>query len=373
MTSARSLLQFWRNARVRRLLYGLAALLFVILSVFPQPHVVRAKILPQDPSSAGAGALLGSLGGQIPSLGALLGGRSAVDFYLVASRSENVRSTVIERLNLVGSGAYASERKAKIALGKKVDIHSLTGGVIEIETKSFDGGEARALTDAYVKAISERLKGLGRQQIINKQKIVDDRFGEAARRVGETEAALNNFRRRNRILADPEAQLGSAISIRTGLEGRLQAKLVELSTVQQFAGPENPQLIALQSEIGALRTQIARTTTPTGDASGPNAAGLTQISSEYLNLYRDYRFSQALFEVYSRLSEQIAVEEMSSGAADVQLVERANEDAERHYNLAAVALLILTLLLAFFTEFYAPATGLKLPWMLPPTRARDDG
>ena len=140
MTSARSLLQFWRNARVRRLLYGLAALLFVILSVFPQPHVVRAKILPQDPSSAGAGALLGSLGGQIPSLGALLGGRSAADFYLVASRSENVRSTVIERLNLVGSGAYASERKAKIALGKKVDIHSLTGGVIEIETKSFDGG-----------------------------------------------------------------------------------------------------------------------------------------------------------------------------------------------------------------------------------------
>jgi capsule polysaccharide export protein KpsE/RkpR len=155
--------------------------------------------------------------------------------------------------------------------------------------------------------------------------------------------------------------LGSALSLRAGLEAQLQAKLVELQTLQQFQGPENPQLQAVEAEVANLRAQIGRTAQPATGAAGPNVAGLSQVSGEYLNLYRDYRFAQALYEVYSRSSEEVAVEALAGEtASDVQVIEAARLDPDRKYNIPAVALLALVLLAALFTEFYAPATGIAL-------------
>ncbi len=357
------------DARWRRRGYAIVALCLAVLSVWPQPYVARAKILPRDPGTSGLSSMLGAAGGQLQSFASLFGGgRPSIEVYLLIGRSENVAADVIARLKLAGPGGrYASVEQAKLALARKVGVHTLAGGVMEIETRTHDPAEARELTATYVAAINDRIAILGREQITNRRTVVAQRFSQAVRRLGQTEGALNAFRRNNR-LADPEAQLGSALTLRAQLEARLQAKLVELETVQRFAGVENVQLKAIQSEVAGLRGQIARSARPAASAVGPNVAGLTEVSTEYLNLYRDYRFAQALYDVYSRSSEQIAVEELSAdSAADVQIVERPHLDVGRHYNIPAVALLALVILLALFTEAYAPATGLALA-----RRARSD-
>jgi capsule polysaccharide export protein KpsE/RkpR len=195
---------------------------------------------------------------------------------------------------------------------------------------------------------------------LRKRGVVMQRFKEAATRVTQTQAALENFRLSHR-LAEPQAELGSALSLRAGLEAQLQAKQVELSTLRQFQGPENPQLKAVAEEVASLQAQIARTATPGEGAAGPNVAGLTEVSGEYLDLYRDYLFAQALYEVYSRSSEEVAVEALAGEtASDVQVIEAAHLDPDRKYNIPAVAALALVILLALFTELYAPATGLDL-------------
>ena len=167
------------------------------------------------------------------------------------------------------------------------------------------------------------------------------RFREAAGRVIAAESALGEFRRRNNLAA-PEAQLGSALSLRAGLEAQLQAKLVELSTLEQFQGPENPQLMAVRAEVAQLRTQIAQSARPGTGPAGPNVAGLTEVSGEYLNLFRDYRFAQALYEVYARSSEEVAVETLATETAtDVQIVEAPRLDDDRKFNVSAIALLFV--------------------------------
>ncbi len=47
----------------------------------------------------------------------------------------------------------------------------------------------------------------------------------------------------------------------------------------------------------------------------------------------------------------------------MQVIEAARLDDDRKYNIPAVALLALVLLLAAFTEIYAPATGIRLPFL----------
>jgi uncharacterized protein involved in exopolysaccharide biosynthesis len=352
---------FVAEPRMRRRAYALAVLVLALLTVFPQPYVARAKVLPQDSNSVGLGSTLNALGGQLQGFAALFGGaKQQTDMYLAIGRSSEVTREVIRTLKLVGPDGYASARKAQVALARKVDVHSLTGGIIEVEVRTHDTEEAEALTSAYVTAIGNRIAALGKDRVERKRAIVSQRFKEAAERVATTETALNDFRRRNR-LAEPQAELGAALSVRAGLEARLQAKEIELQTLQKFQGPENPQLLAVQSEVSALRSQVARSAQPDSGPAAPNVAGLSEVSGEYLDRYRDYRFAQALYEVYARSSEEVAVETLAGETAtNVQILEAPRLDPDRKYNIAAVALLALVILAALFTEIYAPATGIRL-------------
>lgn len=352
---------FVDDPRKRRRVYLILALLLAVLCVAPRPYVARAKVVPQDSASIGLGSMMSALGAQFQGLASLFGGgKQPIDMYLAIGRGTEVTDAVIKQLKLVGPDGYATQNKARVALAKKVDVHSLTGGILEIEVRTHDADQAEALTKAYVKAISDRIIMLGRDRVERKREIVTERFREAATRVTSAEARLNDFRRRNRLAA-PEAELGSALSIRAGLEAKLQAKLVELQTLQRFQGPENAQLQAVQSEVASLREQIARSAKPAEGAAGPNVAGLTEISGEYLDLFRDYRFAQALYEVYARASEEVAVETLAGDtASDVQVIEAPRVDPDRKFNIPAVALLALVILAAVFTELYAPATGIDL-------------
>jgi len=361
MTRAERIAGWWNDQRTRRRAYAVLALLLLILCVVPRPYVARAKLVPQDSNSLGLNSMLNAVGGQLGSFAALLGGgKQPVDYYLAVARGIEVTDEVIARLKLVGPDGYATADKARVALARRVDIHSLTGGILEVEVKTHDARWSQALTSAYARAISDRLNRLGRDQLARKRQLVLDRFREAADRVATAETALNDFRKRNN-LAEPEAQLGSELSLRAGLQAQLQAKLVELETLQRFQGPENPQLQSVQSEVAALRAQIASSAEPSVGAAGPNVAGLSDVQSRYLNLYRDYRFAQALYEVYARSSEDVTVQTLASETdADVQTIEAPHLDPDRKYNLPAVALLALLALGVFFTEIYAPATGIDL-------------
>lgn len=345
----------------RRTGYLVLLIVFALLAIFPRPFVARAKLLPQDSNSAGLGQIVNSLGGQLSTFANLLtGGRPPNDLYLIIGRSDTVTKEVIGTLKLVGpSGPYSNDRDAKLALKKDVDVHLLLGGVVEVESTTTDPDRSMALTQAYTDAISRQISELTRQTTKRKAAIVQQRYREAGLRVTETEHALDAFRKVNR-LASPELQLGAQLSLRTQLQAQLQAKQVALQAERQTAGPENPALATLSAQIATLRGQLADTERPGTGEGGPNIAGLSDISSQYLNLFRDYKFAQALYDVYLRATEQVAVESLvAESASFIQLVEPANIDPQRHYNVWAVAMLALVVLAALFTEFYVPATGLS--------------
>lgn len=351
----------WTDPPKRRRCYAVLAVVFVLLALFPQPYIGRAKIVPQDTSNPLGG--LGGGTGRMQDLAAMFGGgRRATDLYLTIGQSEDVRNDVIRDLKLVGSSwKYGSLRAARVRLEKTVDVDSLPGGVVELKTTTHDAAESLRLTQAYAKAIGARFKVLNSETLITKRKLVDDRFREATTRLAEAQTKLDSFRRAHRLSATPETELGAALTVRAGLEAQLQAKMVELDTVQRFLGPENPRLLVVQSEVRELRARLSQSVAPGTDGGGPNAGELTQLNSQYINLYRDYMFAQTIYQIYSRISEEVAVEELSGQtSATIQVIEAPHVDAGRHYNVPFVGALALLVLLALFTEIYAPATGIVL-------------
>jgi capsule polysaccharide export protein KpsE/RkpR len=187
---------------------------------------------------------------------------------------------------------------------------------------------------------------------------VQRRFRDAADRVARAEVALNSFRRAHN-LAEPEQQLSSELVQRATLDAQLKAKYVELQTMSQFRGPESNELASIRSDIAGLQAQIARTTTPRTGPAGPNVARLTDLSLHYLELFRDLKFQQSIYDIYQRSAEQVEVEELASESASyIQVIDPAYIEANRQFNIWAIALFAAIVLLALFTEWYAPATGL---------------
>lgn len=349
-----------REPRIRWLIYGIATVALAVLCVLPRPYTARAKIVPGDSGANSLISVVGALGGgQAQNLASLFGDRGATEVALQLSRSEAVANDVIDRLRLVGpTGRFADAREARLALAKDVDVHSLLGGILEIETKNHDSDYSLAVTKTYVDAIGDRLSNYGREQVARKRRIVEDRLITAQNRLARAQAALDVFKRQNQ-LADPQAQLGTQLSLRTSLEAQLQAKQVELATLQETAGPENPRLLAVQQQVATLRQQLASTAAPSISAAGPSVGELTGISLRYATLYRDYLFAQAIYDVYSRSAEEVAVQEMvSQDRSQVAVIDPPHVDSERNFNTWAVALLSLVFVIAAFVELYAPLTGL---------------
>ena len=351
----RQIIETFKDRRHRWLAYGVAALVLAVLCLFPQPYMARAKIVPGD---GGLSNIFG--GGQAVSLSSLLGGdRSTVEVDLQMAKSEAVTGDVIRQLGLVGPGhPYASEIAATRALNKKVDIHTLLGGIVEVETKSWDQDWALAVTRAYVASISRRLGDYVRNQVARKRQLVESRLFSAQTRLAKAEAALTEFRRANR-LPDAGAQLTAQLMLRTNLEAQLQGKQVEQATLAATSGPENARLRAVNQQVASLQAQISRAGSAQTTASGPTVGGLTGISLQYANLYRDYAFAQSVYDAYSRIAEETMSQEIiAQDHTQVAIVDAPHIDSERYFNTIPLALLALLALTAFLTEVYAPATGL---------------
>ena len=346
----------------RRSVYAAVALVLALLSLLPPPYIGRARILPSNPSTLLASSV-GGAGSRVSDFSALLGGGGrAIELYLAIAQSADIRDEVIAKLHLAGPGlAYATHDDASLHLGKTVDVQSLPGSVLQIEAKTHDRDEALQLTRAFTEAIARHLRQINGEQVRVKQGLLAIRFREAAARLSRAQGALNEFRRANRLSATPEAELGSAIAVKSGIEAKLQARLVELKTMQSLLGPDNAALQTAEIEVRSLREQLARATSPSNSAGGPNAGGLTELSTQYLDRYRDYLFAQSVYEVYSRLSEQVAVEDLSGrDAPTVQFIEGPHLDPGIHVNVWATAALGLLAVIALFTEVYAPVTGIGL-------------
>lgn len=355
----------WARPRLRWTVYLVAALVLGVLTVFPTSHVARGKIVPDSASASSLSSIFGGLGGgRVQNFATLFGDRGTIEVALTIARSQSVADEVIRRERLVGSGGYSSLRAAQLALAKRVKVFSLTGGMLEVQTRAGDDDWALRMTRSYLAVISNRLADYGAEQNERKRRIVDARMREAADRLARAEAALNAFRLQYR-LPDPQEQLGAQLSLRAGLEGQLRAKQVELASLRQTAGDENLRLIRLQTEIAALRRQIASATQGQANDSGLSASGISSISLRYANLYRQYTFAQSIYDVYARSAEEVAVQEMvAENVGQAAIVDPPHVDVEYYFNTWALALLGLLALAVFVHEFYGPATGL---WRKSPT------
>jgi uncharacterized protein involved in exopolysaccharide biosynthesis len=341
----------WFRDRTRRwLTFGVTAVLFGVLSIWPETYKAEAQLMPQESNGGLSSVLASEASGALLNLSVLTGSRTSIEEDVTIARGHSVIQDAIAKLKLVGRPGYPDARAAEAKLSKKLSVVAIRGSILDVTVHDSDRDFARRLVEAAAQSIQDRLAQISLQQAAQKREVTTNRLADATVRLAKAQEALNQFRLAHKLPA-PEQQLGAGVGNLAGLQAQLESKQAQLSALSQIATPQNIQTKVIQADIASLRSQILQAQKASGAQGGGTLASVAIANTQYYNLVRDEHVAELLYQVYSRYLDEITIDEMSA-MQNVQLIEPAFVDPRRQYNLVFAGLLGLIIAIAIGAEYY---------------------
>jgi uncharacterized protein involved in exopolysaccharide biosynthesis len=296
------------------LLVGLAALgaTFVMKPTFTARTVFLA---PQQQQSA-AMAALGSLGGLASLAGGSSALRSPADQYVSLLLTRTVSDRIIDRFKLLE--AYKAELRfdarkklleaVRMSVGKK-------DGLITIEVDDHERQRAADIANAYVEELRQLTATLAVTEAQQRRAFFE-------RQLSRTQAALTTAQQAleasgfspGALRAEPKAAAEGYAKLRA----EAMAAEVRLQMLRGTLSDSTPEVLRQSAALTALRRQLETLTATASDRDGP----------DYISKYREYKYQETLFELFSRQYELARVDEAREGAL-VQVVEVAEPPEKR--------------------------------------------
>ena len=294
-----ALLQRWKVMLIVPLLLGAAAvgLSFLVAPTF----TARTSFIPPQQQGSAASALA-SLGALASVAGGAAGIRTQADQYVALLQSTAVLDGMVKRFDLmrVYDVKLRSDARRNLTENSRIGLNK-RDGLISIEVDDESKQLAADMANAYVEelrrlsstlAITEaqgRRSFFERELLRTKEKLTQAQ--QALQASGFNASALKS---EPRAAADAFAKLKAEA---TGAEVRLQA-------LRSSLADGSPEVNQQQAVVMALRSQVARMETETDKSA----------DVDYIGKYREIKYQETLFELFSRQYELARVDEAREGA-----------------------------------------------------------
>lgn len=360
-------------ARHARLIVGgglLAGALAVGVTYLIKPTFTAATVLlPPQAQQSAASAALSSLG----SLGALAGlagqgARSSLDQYVSLLQSTTVAERMIERFKL--AEVYDKEYRQDVRKEFWSNLRVTAGrrdGLITVEMDDRDPKRAAemaaAMVDEFRRVTSEIAITEAQQRRAFFEKHLQqtrDKLTAAQRGLQSSGFAAEALKAEPKAAAESYAKLKAEA---TAAQVRLQGMLSNLTQ-------DAPEVQQQQSLLRALNAQLQKAEQNTGTAP----------ESDYVGRYREFKYQETLFELFSRQYELARVDESREGGL-IQVVDAAQVPEKKTKPKRAIvgvitslgvglSLLAFVLLRARWRATASPDARAKLARLWPALRGR---
>jgi uncharacterized protein involved in exopolysaccharide biosynthesis len=313
---------------------GMVAL--AVASLLPPTFTATATLLPPQQSQGAAASVLAGLGPLAGLVGGATSSRGGGDQYVALMQSVNVSDRIIDQFDLVKRYDTQFRQDARQELAKNVRIGlGKKDGLISITVDDQDAKVAADMANRYVDELRRITSTLAvteaQQRRLFFEKLLTQARQQLTKSQQELQAtgfSLGALKSEPRAAAENYARLKAGIA---GAEVKLQALRGNLTE----AAPEVRQQLDV---LSTLRRQLAQSEETTDPSQSP----------DYVGRYREYKYQEALFEVYARQFELARVDESREGAI-VQVVDAATpperKSKPRRGQIAAATTLITLVLL----------------------------
>jgi len=293
---------------------GVAILTAIVVLLIPNKYTAAAVVLPPQTSSMSS-ALLGQLSGSglLTSLaGGALGIKNTGDMYVALFHSRTVEDAMIQRFGLMAR----YHRKNLVDTRTSFEKHStavlgVKDGLIRVTFTDRDPKFAADVVNAYVEEFRQHSNSLTLSEASQRRAFFQAQLLEANANLTKAEEAMKHTEQTTGVL-QLDSQARALIESAAILRAQITAKQVQLQSMQAFVTPDNPQYIAVQQQLDALRAQLAKVAGSKTDAAtdiGVSGTNIPETGMAYLNGLRDVRYYETIDELIAKQFELAKLDE----------------------------------------------------------------
>ena len=297
----------------------------IVVSLIMTPvFTAKTLMMPPQQQQSSAASALASLGALAGLAGGAAGVKSPDEMYIAFMESESLQNSIIKKMNLQTRYEAKTLTDTRAGLKGAVKITSdKKSGLISIEATDKDPLFAAQLANLYIDELHNLLGRLAVTDAQQRRVFYEDQ-------IKKTQADLVNAESRFRLANEKSGMQMTSILAETSLRanaemrGQIAAKEVQLQAMSRFETTQNPDVQKLTSEMSALRQQLSKLES----GSGNTTSAVNPMQQEASQAYRDIKVQQAMLEVLIKQYEIARVDEAKEGPL-VQQVDPATPPERR--------------------------------------------
>ncbi|MFG6447189.1 Wzz/FepE/Etk N-terminal domain-containing protein [Roseateles sp. BYS180W] len=289
--------------------YGIALLI-------PPTYTARTSFISPQAQQNSAAAALASLGALSGIAGAAAGVKSPADQYVALMQSATLSDRIIERFKL--DAEYESKFRVdarkelagnvRIAAGKKDNL-------ISVEVDDEVPQRAAEIANAYVEELKRLSNGLALTEAQQRRQFFELQLGKVKTSLTAAQTALQKTGfSAGALKSEPR----SAAEAYARTKAEIAAQEVKIGTLRRTLADNAPEMQQAQAALAGMRSQLAQMEQPLPTGS----------QQDYISAFREYKYQEALFDVYARQFELARVDEAREGTL-IQVLDAATPPEKR--------------------------------------------
>jgi uncharacterized protein involved in exopolysaccharide biosynthesis len=327
------------NLRLLVLAPLLAGLLALGISFLITPtYTATARFLVPQGQSASA-AMMQSLGA-LSGLAGAAGLKSPGDQFVSFIKSDSVQNSLVDRFKLVERYDQKYRIETRKQLAKNVTVASnAKDGIITVEVDDSDPKFAAELANGHIQELQRLLGRLAVTEAQQRRQFFEKLIARTKDNWVKAEQELKATGVNSSSLKlNPVSALEGVAKIRAAVT----AQEIKLSTMRGYLSDAAPDFKQAQTELSALKQQLAALERQDNESSaGPNTA-----QNDYIAKYREYKYNETLFELFSKQYEIARIDEGREGAT-IQIIDTAEPPEHKSKPKKALVAVITTLATGF--------------------------
>lgn len=250
------------------------------------------------------------VGGALPALAGLVAsGASPIDLQVAILRSQAVADRIIERFSLQQVWAVPNAWTARMRLAERMDVSvGRREGIVSVLVEDENPVKAAAMANELVAELRATLRTLTGDEARHRRTFYERQLAEARASLDKAQAQLQGSGFDAAALrVEPKAAADGYARLR----GEIASAEVRLASLRRVRSDHSSEVDQAQSELAALRAQLAALETPRESGKG-----------EFVARVRAFRTAEGLVETYARQLEAARIDE-ASDAGPLQVLDKA--------------------------------------------------
>ncbi len=302
-----------------------------IAFLLPKSYTSTTRLMPPDygSSSSLALALPALSGGSSPGAGGgssitglanrLLGMNTSGDLYIGVLRSRSVEDGVIKKFDLMkvyhARYAFAARKTLNALTAIKSDPNT---GIITLAVTDRDPQRAATMAQAYIAELNKVLARVNTSSAHRERVFLQQRLTKVKAQMDAAAKEFSEFSSKNAAIDIP-AQAKAMVEAAADLQAQLIAAQAELRGLEQIYTDKNARVLALKAQVAELQDQINKfggknVNLSTGSTLSknelyPSVRQLPLLGVRYLDLYRQNKIDEAVYELLTKEYEIAKLEE----------------------------------------------------------------